>query len=111
MSLQRIDTGPGFLGVAADVGRPDTLLRAHVMLRVARRDMAEVELTLAEISGLTALHQISGDYDLALVVEAPNADALEALISGITRLHGVGGAMASRLRPSVANPGVRSFAA
>lgn len=111
MSLQQINTGPGFLGVAADAGRPDALLRAHVMLRLARRDMAGAERVLAEITGLTALHQISGEYDLVAIVEASQAEALDALISRITKLRGVLAAKASRLRSSRGRPDVRSFAA
>lgn len=113
MSLQRINTGPGFLGVAADAGRPDAWPRAHVMLRLARCDMAEAERALAAVAGLTALHQISGDYDLVAVVEAPHAEALDALVARITRLRGVSAAMTSRLRTSVSpsRAHARAFAA
>lgn len=111
MSLQRIDTGPGFLGVAADAGRPDALLRAHVMLRLARRDLAEAERALAQVHGLTALHQISGDYDLVAVIEASHVEALDAAIARITRLRGVGAVMTSRLRSSVSQTRARSSAA
>lgn len=111
MSLQQIDTGPGFLGVAADAGRPDALHRAHVMLRLARCDMAEAERALAEVAGLTALHQISGDYDLVAVVEAPHAEALDALLVRIARLRGVSAAVTSRLRSSASHSRARSFAA
>lgn len=111
MSLQQINTGPGFLGVAADAGRPDALFRAHVMLRLARRDMADAEHALAEITGLTALHQISGEYDLVAIVEASQAEALDALISRITKLRGVLAAKASRLLSPRGRSDVQSFAA
>lgn len=111
MRLQRIDTGPAFLGVAADAGRPDALLRAHVMLRLARRDMAEVERALAEVAGLTALHQISGEYDLVAVVEASHAEALDALVARIVRLRGVSNAKTSRLVSTVSASRARVFAA
>lgn len=111
MNLQRINTGPGFLGVAADAGRPNAALRAHVMLRLAKRDMAEAERVLAEVDGLTALHQISGDYDLVAVVEASHAEALDATIARITRLRGVSAALTSRLRASISHPRARSVAA
>ncbi|USQ93960.1 Lrp/AsnC ligand binding domain-containing protein [Caulobacter sp. RL271] len=111
MSLQQIDTGPGFLGVAADAGRPDDMLRAHVMLRLARCDIVGAEQALAEIAGLTALHQISGDYDLVAVVEASHAEALDALIARIARLRGVDAVMTSRLRSSISHSRNRSFAA
>ena len=110
MNLEQIHTGPGFLGAAADAGRSDAH-RAHVMLRLARRDMADVEAVLAEVSGLTALHQISGDYDLVAIVEAAHADALDALIARITMLRGVSAAMASRLCPPSSQSSARTFAA
>ena len=110
MHLQQIHTGPGFLGAASDSGRAAPL-RAHIMLSLARRDMDAVERDLAELAGLTALHQISGDYDLVVVVEAAQPEALDALIARITRMRGVTTAMTSRLLPSARETGARSFAA
>ncbi|GEM_PF-2595665 len=110
MSLERIDTGPGFLGVAADAGRARAAPRAHVMLRLARRDMADAERALADVAGLTALHQISGDYDLVAIVEAAHDEALDALIAEIARLRGVSAALASRLIPSASLSRAASFA-
>lgn len=110
MSLEQIHTGPGFLGLAADAGRSD-LHRAHVMLRLTLADAADVEGALAEIAELTALHQITGDYDLVAVIEAPHADRLDSLISRITTLRGVRGASASRLRSDRERPSARAFAA
>jgi len=111
VSLQRIHTGPGFLGVEADAGRGEAWPRAHVMLRVARRDMARTELALSQIDGVTALHQISGDYDLVAVVEASQAERLDALIARIEGLSGVSASVASRLLPSARLSASRSFAA
>lgn len=72
--------------------------------------MDQVERDLAGLAGLTALHQISGDYDLVAVVEAAQAEALEALIARITRLRGVSAALTSRLLSPV-QADARSFAA
>ncbi|PIB95616.1 Lrp/AsnC family transcriptional regulator [Caulobacter sp. X] len=110
MHPEQIHTGPGFLGVAADAGRAAPVL-AHIMLRLARRDMDAVERDLARLAGLTALHQVTGDYDLVVVVEAPHAKALDALVAEITRMRGVTGAMTSRLLPAGRQAGARSFAA
>lgn len=89
--------GPGFLGVAADRG--DAALRAHVMIQVASRDVAKVGARLAQMSELTALHQISGDYDLVAVVEAGRAEDLERTVDRIHALTGVRHALASVLLP------------
>lgn len=85
--------GPGFLGVAADRG--DIALRAHVMIQVAPRDAAEVGARLADMSELTALHQITGDYDLVAVVEAGRAEDLQRTLERIHALAGVRHALAS----------------
>lgn len=110
MSLEQIHTGPGFLGATADAGDA-AAHRAHVMLRLARRDMDAVEQRLAEVAGLTALHQITGDFDLVAIVEAAHAEALDDLIDRISRMSGVRAAMASRLLPAFRATSARSFAA
>ena len=67
-------------------------------------------LVPADVAGLTALHQISGDYDLVAVVEAAHDEALDALIAEIARLRGVSAALASRLTPSASLSRAASFA-
>lgn len=89
--------GPGFLGVAADRG--DAALRAHVMIQVAPRDAVEVGARLAAMTELTALHQITGDYDLVAVVEAGRPEDLERTVGRIQALAGVRQAQASVVLP------------
>lgn len=91
-------TGPGFLGVAADHDAAATP-RAHLMMQVAPRDFADVEARLAEIAGLTALHQISGDFDLLAVVEAARPEDLERTVETIVNLAGVRRAQAAMIAP------------
>ena len=110
MHIEQIHTGPGFLGATPGAGR-EAPHRAHVMLRLARRDMADVERALADLTELKALHQISGDYDLVAIVEASHAEALDALISRITRLGGVSAVMTSRLLAFPRHSSARPFAA
>lgn len=88
---------PAFLGVAADRG--DAAPRAHVMIQVAPRDADGVSADLAEMSELTALHQITGDYDLIAVVEAGRPEDLERTVARISALVGVRRAQASVLLP------------
>lgn len=88
---------PAFLGVAADRG--DAAPRAHVMIQVAPRDADGVTAGLAEMSELTALHQITGDYDLIAVVEAGRPEDLERTVARISALVGVRRAQASVLLP------------
>lgn len=98
--------GPGFLGIAADRG--DAALRAHVMIQVAPRDAAEVEARLADMTELTALHQITGDYDLVAVVEARRPEDLERSVDRIHALAGVRRALASVVQPARSQPFTRS---
>ncbi len=96
---------PAFLGVAADRG--DVALRAHVMIQVAPRDAAEVGARLTEMSELTALHQITGDYDLVAVVEAGRTQDLKRTMDRIQALAGVRHALASVILPR--SPAARPF--
>lgn len=69
------------------------------MLEVAPRDAAAVEARLLAMAELTALHQITGDYDLVVVVEAARAEDLELTVKRIRALTGVRRAEASILLP------------
>ncbi len=89
-------TGPGFLGVAADHSAAATP-RAHLMMQVAPRDVADVEARLARMDALTALHQITGEYDMVAVVEASGLDELERVVEAIRALSGVRRAQVSML--------------
>lgn len=89
-------TSLGFLGAAADhVATPAS--RAHLMLEVAPRDAAAVEARLVAMDELTALHQITGAYDLVAVIEAAEPEDLERAVERIRALTGVRRAEASML--------------
>lgn len=97
---------PGFLGAAPD-GEPAHM--AHLMLRAASRDVARIERQLASMGELTALHQITGEYDLVAVIRAPQAEALTEAVARVRALDGVREVMASVLSPM--EPRARSLAA
>lgn len=89
-------TGLGFLGSVAD--HVATFApRAHLMLEVAPRDAAAVEAGLVAMTELTALHQITGDYDLVAVIKADRLEDLERAVDRIRALTGVRRAEASML--------------
>lgn len=90
-------TGLGFLGFAADHAAT-AATRAHLMLEVAPRDAASVEAGLSAMVELTALHQITGEYDLVAVIEAIRLEDLEKAVARIRALKGVRRAEASILR-------------
>lgn len=87
---------PGFLGAAVDVRPAHT---AHLMVRAAPRDVARIEHQLARMGELTALHQITGEYDLVAVIRAPRPEALSQAVARVRALDGVCEVMASVLLP------------
>ena len=76
------------------------------MLEVSPHDAASVEADLVAMAELTALHQITGIYDLVAVIEAAEPEALERAVERIRALAGVRRAETSMLlarRPGEGN--------
>ncbi len=65
------------------------LIRAQVMIKVQLKLAKATEDELAAIAELSALHAISGEYDLIAVIEAETVSELNALIDRIGALDGV----------------------
>ena len=65
------------------------LIRAQVMIKVQLKLAKATEDQLAAIAELSALHAISGEYDLIAVIEAETVSELNALIDRIGALDGV----------------------
>ena len=65
------------------------LIRAQVMLKVQLKLAKATEDALAAIVELSALHAISGEYDMIAVVEAETVSELNELIDRIGALDGV----------------------
>lgn len=65
------------------------MIRAHVMLKVQPKLARATEEQLAAIPELTALHAISGEYDMIAMVEAEGVSQLNDLIDRIGVLDGV----------------------
>ncbi len=70
-----------------DYGR--RLIRAQVMIKVQLKLAKVTEDELAAIAELSALHAISGEYDLIAVIEAETVSELNSLIDRIGALDGV----------------------
>lgn len=73
------------LGAAFAGGR----VRAHVMIKTRPRYHREVEQALTAVSGVTAIHAISGEYDVIAMLEADDNSQLNDLIDDIGLLDGV----------------------
>ncbi len=64
-------------------------LRAHVMIKTLPRLCQEVEISVADISEVSAVYAISGEYDIIVMVEAADSIEMNELINRIGLLDGV----------------------
>jgi DNA-binding Lrp family transcriptional regulator len=67
----------------------ERLIRAQIMLKVAPRLTQALERKLMQMPELIALHAISGEYDMIIVVEAEGVSALNDVVDRIGVLDGV----------------------
>jgi len=65
------------------------LIRAHVMIKVLPKLSEPTGDQLMAMPQLTALHAISGEYDMIAMIEAEDVGALNTLIDRIGMLDGV----------------------
>lgn len=63
--------------------------RAIVMLSLVQRMQGAVMERLRQLPEVLTCHTVSGDFDLALMVEAPQMDDLDAVLDEIIHLPGV----------------------
>jgi DNA-binding Lrp family transcriptional regulator len=65
------------------------LVRAHVLITLAPRQGAAIEVALRRIPEVRVLHSVSGPFDLIAVVAAASIGELDVLIDRIGSLDGV----------------------
>ena len=65
------------------------LVRAHVLITLAPRRSAAIEVALRKIPEVRVLHSVSGPFDLIAIVAAASIGELDALIDRIGALDGV----------------------
>ncbi len=73
------------LGAAFTASR----IRAHMMIKTLPRYHREVEQALAKLRQVQAIHAISGEYDIAVMLEADDSASLNELIDDIGLLEGI----------------------
>ena len=89
--LERLETAGVIAGYTVRLGQAwsKARLRAHVMIKTLPRLCQEVEAQLAEIPEISAIHAISGEYDIIVLVEAADSVEMNELINRIGLLDGV----------------------
>ncbi|MCK1348481.1 MULTISPECIES: Lrp/AsnC family transcriptional regulator [unclassified Bradyrhizobium] len=66
-----------------------SLVRAHVMITLAPKVLAEVCCSLQGIGAVKSVHSVSGSFDLIAVVQAPSISELDQLVDEIGMINGV----------------------
>ena len=65
------------------------LVRAHVLITIAPKSLAQVTSELSAIREVTTLHSVSGTFDLIAIIAAPSIADLDRLIDVIGEISGV----------------------
>lgn len=65
------------------------LVHAHVMIKLLPKLTRETEASLIAMPGLTALHSISGEFDMIAMIEGADVGHIDRLIDSIGMLDGV----------------------
>lgn len=89
--IARLESTGVIKGYAVEYGREylDTLVCAHISIKVVQKLTAKTNAALRQMSQLSALYAISGDYDLIAVIEAQSLTQLSQIIDDIGQLTGV----------------------
>jgi len=66
-----------------------SLIRAHILITIAPKALAQVTQGLEKIMAVRELHSVSGSFDLIAVIVAPSIGELDTLIDRIGSLDGV----------------------
>lgn len=66
-----------------------SLVRAHILITIAPKSLAQVTAALEKVREVTALHSVSGSFDLIAIIAAPSIAELDRLIDEIGEIDGV----------------------
>ncbi|MFP3543919.1 Lrp/AsnC family transcriptional regulator [Rhizobium sp. SIMBA_035] len=65
------------------------LIRAHILITIAPKALAQVTSALDKMQTVTALHSVSGSFDLIALIAAPSISELDQVIDRIGAIDGV----------------------
>jgi Lrp/AsnC family transcriptional regulator, leucine-responsive regulatory protein len=84
--VQRLERHGVIRGYHADVELPDVAAahRARVGLVIRTPDVAGYVRRLAALPGVTGIETVNGEYDLMLLVTAPSAAELDAVLDQVS---------------------------
>ena len=66
-----------------------TLICAHILITIAPKTLPQVVNALDGLKSVTALHSVSGNFDLIAMIAAPSISELDEMIDQIGRFEGV----------------------
>jgi DNA-binding Lrp family transcriptional regulator len=76
-------------GVRLSEAYSSGLVRAHILITIAPKALAQVTRSLEKVRAVTALHSVSGSFDLIAIIAAPSIAELDRLIDEIGTIDGV----------------------
>ncbi|THF49286.1 Lrp/AsnC family transcriptional regulator [Allorhizobium terrae] len=66
-----------------------SLIRAHILITIAPKALSQVVSALERLKPVTALHSVSGNFDLIALLAAPSITELDQAIDEIGTIDGV----------------------
>lgn len=66
-----------------------SLVRAHILITIAPKALAQVTKSLEKLQAVTTLHSVSGSFDLIAIIVAPSISELDTMIDEIGNIEGV----------------------
>jgi DNA-binding Lrp family transcriptional regulator len=76
-------------GVRLSEEYSSNLVRAHVLITIAPKALSQVTSSLDKMQALTALHSVSGTFDLIAIIVAASIAELDQLVDEIGTIDGV----------------------
>jgi DNA-binding Lrp family transcriptional regulator len=67
----------------------DELTEAHVLIKLVQQMTRQTDKVLQQMSAISTLLAVSGEYDLIATIQAPSLPALSAILDEIGALPGV----------------------
>jgi len=89
--LARLEATGVIRGYSVELGKDylANLVEAHVSIKVVQKLTARTNVALEEISQVTQLFSVSGEYDLIAIVRAHSLEELSKVLDDIGNLEGV----------------------